>query len=435
MEPALCVVLLSCWLMPDYFGQGLPENRLTPETREATASKIYTLLEAHFIGGEAPSNPARDVAYQSYLHTVLAKDSRSEFDLATMEFLTQAHNGHTLFIDSWLNEHHGQPLGFFAAPREGKWVVLTSSLSDLKPGSVIAAIDNVPTEEFFDRQQKYISASSDRARRHNLFRLPYLFPEEFTLKLEDGRSVRVIRASAKVPLSRIEGHWLKQGEAGYIRIPAFYPPAEDVALDFLRQYQRSKVLILDLRDNPGGIPPFRLIRALMDRAYRNWKIAVPFRIPFLDSMPQAEKPAERDSMSEYFRGYRDALANVAGNAQLMWGGDSVAPGPGAFRGRLILLVDGGCVSACEDFVMPFKDNGRATLVGDTTQGSAGLPYTYDFHNGMVVRIADKRLLFPDGSEFEGIGIKPDVEVRLTIDDLRQGRDVVLQKALELAEKP
>lgn len=98
-------------------------------------------------------------------------------------------------------------------------------------------------------------------------------------------------------------------------------------------------------------------------------------------------------------------------------------------------MDGGCVSACEDFVEPSKDSGRAILVGETTQGSSGLPLIYDFHNGMSLRIATKRYYFPDGSEFEGLGIKPDVEVHTTIDDLKNGRDPVLEKALELASKP
>lgn len=84
-------------------------------------------------------------------------------------------------------------------------------------------------------------------------------------------------------------------------------------------------------------------------------------------------------------------------------------------------MNGGCISACEDFVGPSKDSGRATVVGETTQGSAGLPFIYDFHNGMSLRIAIKRNYFPDGSEFEGVGIKPDIEVQTTIDDLKSGR--------------
>jgi carboxyl-terminal processing protease len=102
---------------------------------------------------------------------------------------------------------------------------------------------------------------------------------------------------------------------------------------------------------------------------------------------------------------------------------------------VILLTDGGCVSACEDFVEPFKQSGRGIIVGETTEGSSGVPLFYDFGNGMTLKIAVKRFYFPDGSEFEGVGIKPDVEVHPTIESLKAGRDVILEKALELAEKP
>jgi carboxyl-terminal processing protease len=54
---------------------------------------------------------------------------------------------------------------------------------------------------------------------------------------------------------------------------------------------------------------------------------------------------------------------------------------------------------------------------------------------MSLKISVKREYFPDGSEFEGVGIKPDIEVHPTIDDFRNGRDPVLEKALELAAKP
>jgi carboxyl-terminal processing protease len=64
-----------------------------------------------------------------------------------------------------------------------------------------------------------------------------------------------------------------------------------------------------------------------------------------------------------------------------------------------------------------------------------MPNLYDFHNGMTLKIAVKRQYFPDGSEFEGVGIKPDIEVRPTSEDLRNGKDPVLEKALELASKP
>jgi carboxyl-terminal processing protease len=85
--------------------------------------------------------------------------------------------------------------------------------------------------------------------------------------------------------------------------------------------------------------------------------------------------------------------------------------------------------------MPFKYSKRATLVGETTAGSYSLTRHIDFDNGMILNIAAVHHTFPDGSQFEGIGITPDVPVDTTPEDLRTGRDPVLKKAVELAQLP
>ena len=65
-------------------------------------------------------------------------------------------------------------------------------------------------------------------------------------------------------------------------------------------------------------------------------------------------------------------------------------------------------------------------------GSTGQPFYYEFGNGMGFRVSTKRVYFPDESPFEGVGIRPDLEIKPTVDDLRKGRDPVLERALELA---
>ena len=51
----------------------------------------------------------------------------------------------------------------------------------------------------------------------------------------------------------------------------------------------------------------------------------------------------------------------------------------------------------------------------------------NFENGMTFRVSTKRMYMPDGSEFEGVGIKPDVEVPPS---LVEGNDPVLDAALQ-----
>jgi carboxyl-terminal processing protease len=109
-----------------------------------------------------------------------------------------------------------------------------------------------------------------------------------------------------------------------------------------------------------------------------------------------------------------------------------SPAADAYAGRVFLLVDRFCGSACEDFVMPFKDTGRAVIIGETTQGSSGNPYRADLGNGMRIAIGAVRYRFPDGADFEGIGITPDLAVPRTVADVVKNRDPVLERAQELA---
>lgn len=414
--------------------QSTDSPKLNTEEKTLMAAKVYSLVQGYSFPARDLPRSEIDASYKTYLHTVLATDDRRAFDLATIEFVAQLQNSHTFFWDTWLDQS-SQPVGFYAAPLGGYWVVQSSSVAGLRPGDVISKIDNTGIESFFQRQQRYISASSPAAPRRSLFLLPYLFPEQFTLTLDGDRKVAIDREKIKVPLEKTDGRWLKPGATAYIRIPAFnHPQFEQRALDLAGQFRTAKTLIIDVRNNLGGGTPSRLIQALMDRPYREWKESAAVRVPLAECDQKKETVKRSTTMPALLQNCERSGDGYLCISPLSWGGDLVSPSRDAFHGQVILLADGGCVSACEDFVEPFKQSGRAIIAGELTEGSSGVPLFYDFGNGMTLKIAIKRFYFPDGSEFEGVGIKPDVEVHPTIESLKSGRDVVLERALQLTDK-
>ena len=74
---------------------------------------------------------------------------------------------------------------------------------------------------------------------------------------------------------------------------------------------------------------------------------------------------------------------------------------------------------------------RATLVGERTGGSTGQPLTIDLPGGLQARVCTKHNTYPDGREFVGVGVIPDVEIHPTAMDIATDRDVILEKAVEL----
>jgi carboxyl-terminal processing protease len=436
MRTSPCILFLFLFVFVANLASAQANSaQLGAEDRAFMASKVTSLVQGYFFSAkDAPSSDS-DASCKAYVQTALMSDDRRQFDLATIEFVAQLHNGHTFFWDEWL-ERINQPMGFYAAPLNGYWIVQSSFLPGLSPGDVITSIDDTPTEAFFQQEQRYISASSTAAQRSNLFLMPYLFPEQFTLTLDGNREVAIDREKFKEPGQQTDGRWLRSGITAYIRIPSFYrPDFEQRAVDYVRQFHGAKTLIVDVRNNRGGILPKQLIKALIDRPYHEWKESSMARLPLFDLDPDDKKERIATMQPESLRGCKYLAGDHLCSLPVTWGGGIIEPSPNAFHGRVIFLIDSRCVSACEELVEPFKDSGRATLVGETTEGSSGLPYIYDFHNGMTLHIAIKRQYFPDGSEFEGVGIKPDVEVHPTIQSLKSGHDVILEKALALAENP
>ena len=82
--------------------------------------------------------------------------------------------------------------------------------------------------------------------------------------------------------------------------------------------------------------------------------------------------------------------------------------------------------------MPFKDNGRAEIIGETTEGISGQPYFFDFGNGMTLTVGAERHTFPDGSPFESVGITPTLPVERHVTDILNGIDPVMEKAKAIA---
>ena len=100
---------------------------------------------------------------------------------------------------------------------------------------------------------------------------------------------------------------------------------------------------------------------------------------------------------------------------------------------MFVLTSARTYSAAEDFAVAFDTMQRGRIVGEATGGSTGQPLFFDLPGGGKARICTKRDSYPDGREFVGIGVQPQVAVHPRVADLRAGRDTVLASALALLD--
>lgn len=351
-----------------------------------------------------------------------------------MAFLATLENGHTNFTDNRLNGSDGAPLGIEVRRLGDEWVVRTSRRAEVVAGEVIEAVDGDPVGHFVRERVKYAHGSDMGSREQRVFRMPYLWPARFRLTLRGGHEVEVVRGEGLGPAPgarKVEAQVLTDG-VPYVVVPSFGAPAlEAQAVALVKEHAAAPAMIVDVRRNGGGTTPVSLIEALLDRPYAEWTEATVVSNALFGAYRAIGESYTKEQLGEYVSGYVDGLSTFD-RAELRTLGRVVKPGTPVYTGRLVVLIDDGCASACEDFVLPLKVSGRATLVGEATQGSTGQPYMRSFGDGLSFRVSTKRVYFPDGGRFEGVGIEPDVEVIPTPADLRAGRDVALERALELA---
>ncbi|HNC44923.1 MAG TPA: S41 family peptidase, partial [Acidobacteriota bacterium] len=97
---------------------------------------------------------------------------------------------------------------------------------------------------------------------------------------------------------------------------------------------------------------------------------------------------------------------------------------------VVVLISPRTFSAAEDFAVAFDAMKRGTLIGEPTGGSTGQPLNIQLPGGGGARICTKRDTYPDGKEFVGVGIQPQILVKPTLADFRADQDRVLLTALD-----
>ena len=378
------------------------------------------MLEQYFAHWNYVPNVSINKLHKKYVKDLLTTNNRYKFGLLMCKLLAELRNGHTFYYDRQLHNKAGRSLGFYAFyhEKEKKWVVLSSTINKVKIGDIILKINGEPTEKFFLAASKYISGSSELEIRNKLFKASFLFPKKLKITTDIGtfainkRPVK-FRAIKPEPVFK-----LIDPKTCYVKLPSFAKSEyADHAVEFLKKHRNCESIIVDLRNNEGGNTPANLISALMNRKYRRftYKEAIQEQISYiLDSTY-----VKRNKIKTRYKLQRSK-----------W----VAPFKSAYSGKVFILVNQFTFSAGEDFSFPFKDNGRATLIGIKTAGTNGSTLIRNFGDGIYLGMGVVQAIYPSGARFEGIGIKPDIEVYPAISDIKQGKDCMLEKAIFLAKK-
>ncbi len=103
-----------------------------------------------------------------------------------------------------------------------------------------------------------------------------------------------------------------------------------------------------------------------------------------------------------------------------------------YKGKVILLVNEDTQSVLESYTMCFQTSPKSLTIGSQTSGANGnvvvIPLVFDKNSTWF---SGYGIFYPDGTETQRNGVKIDIEVFTTVNDIKEGRDEVLEKALDI----
>ncbi len=176
-------------------------------------------------------------------------------------------------------------------------------------------------------------------------------------------------------------------DIGYIRFTMFQKNAVDEFKNALQELLKNKDLkgiIVDVRNNPGG---------LLD-------VAVKISDYFLPEgkLIVSTKGRIPESKKEYLSTHKPIVP---------------------LNLPVVMLVNGGTASAAEILTGALRFNNRAIVVGEKTFGKGSVQTLYPLSMGYAVKITTAKYYMPNGDCIDGKGIEPDVEVKLSQEDIER----------------
>jgi hypothetical protein len=102
-----------------------------------------------------------------------------------------------------------------------------------------------------------------------------------------------------------------------------------------------------------------------------------------------------------------------------------------YKGKIVIIVNEITQSNAEYTTMALRIAPKATVIGSTTAGADGNVSEINLPGGIKTAISGIGVYYPDGRETQRVGIVPDIEIHPTIKGIREGRDELLDKAIEI----
>lgn len=376
----IVTLIITSALMYNYFQKEAEKAKIPTQTviqtseLDKTLASLRNIIDKKFLGS-VDEQELYDNAIKGFVNGLGDKYS-SYYTPEEVEDLNVSLKGCYVGVGAYLQEDKEADIIKILLPIEGS----PAKEAGLQAGDIINKVDGIE----YKGSQIEQAATAMKGEDGTTVKLGIIRNgenKEYTLT---RRSVKIYHVFGKVIENNI----------GYISIQTF---DEGCAKEFKKAYEdlkekNIKSLIIDLRDNGGGI---------VDEALEMLDYLLDKDVTTLITIDKSEKEAVSKTK-------QDKLIDVP----------------------VVVLVNENTASASEIMAGALKDHGRAKIVGEKTYGKGVIQELMYLSNKAALKLTTNEYYTPNRNKINEVGITPDVEVKLEIsqDNLEDNQ---LKKAVEL----
>lgn len=435
-------------------------NELSNEEKIYGLSKFWQEVNYNFVYLSKVDKIEWNSMYKSYIKEVQETKNDYEYFRLVQKFCAYLKDGHTnvyfpkVIQDSIFNTNFGN-YKLFLSNIEGKAIITRinkSKKNEIPIGTEIIEVNGIETSKYLkDYVLPYISSSTDFIREDwGIERMleGYVGTSyDLKMKLPNGKTKYLKLTNKKTdeeevfpPIEKkelLDFKWIGKNIA-YVSLNSFSD--WQISMSFnekIPELKKAKALIIDLRFNGGGNTSIgkEIFKNLTnDTILYGSKTQSRLHIPTFkawgkwtqenDTINNAWSKQEYLSYrDEYYYDFSYSPDTISiDDLKLLKNNRIIVP--------TAILIGHNTASAAEDFLIYADNQKHITKIGEPTFGSTGQPMLFDLVNGGKARVCTKKDTYPNGKEFVGIGIQPDIMIKKNLNDYMENRDIVLEKTIE-----
>ncbi|MEA3478486.1 MAG: S41 family peptidase [Bacteroidota bacterium] len=356
---------------------------------------------------------------KEFIPKMNAAGKELDYKLTCLELIARVHDTHANVWgnDGALNKYWGVHLAPLKITFIEDQAVVTDFYkedlgkeTDLLVGDVIEIVNDEPVSEIVKKQLKYTPASNYPTQLRDIAR-KLLRTNDSIIKIEYRRETDLLSMN----ICAYNPDVLDIYGQGQEKDSCFKLIDEEIAYlhngtlkrDYIpalwEEIKNTKGLIIDIRNYPSDFPIYTLSAYLMKE-----------NKPFV-------KFTRGSTITPGLFTFGNTLGAGKDNDEY-------------YQGKVVILVNEFSQSSAEFHAMAYRMHPNAMVIGSTTAGADGNMSWFTLPGSVNTGISGIGVYYPDGTETQRVGIVPDLLVTPTIEGVKQNKDVVLEKAIEIIKE-